>query len=144
MEDLDHQQKSHSNKSDKTDLPCVVQRVEHQLCVRGAAAARADLPLREAPLQDRHAPPRHRLHRPPQVGRHWHTCSLISRHNVHLQFFISPYLQGHPAARGPHGAAGVHRALPPRRDEDGGQLRVEHLGPHRQAGLLGRQILCDY
>ena len=47
---------------------CVVQRVEHQLGVRGAAAARADLPLREAPLQDRHPPPRHRIHRATQVG----------------------------------------------------------------------------
>ena len=51
----------------KTD-PYVLQCVEHQLCVRGAAAARADLPLREAPLQDRYPPPGHRLHRAPQVG----------------------------------------------------------------------------
>ena len=39
---------------------------QHQLGVRRAARARADVPLREAAVQDRHASAGHRLHRPAQ------------------------------------------------------------------------------
>ncbi|PSN58242.1 hypothetical protein C0J52_00123 [Blattella germanica] len=43
---------------------------QHQLGLRRAAGACAHVPVREAPQQDRHPAPRHRLHRPPAGGAH--------------------------------------------------------------------------
>ena len=86
----------------------VFQRVQHQRRLWGASSARADVPLRETPLQNRHPPTGHRLHSSPA----W-----------------DPRTLGH------HGPTHLHREVPEGRNEDRGQRGLEHLRPDGEAGM---------
>ncbi|KAE8748347.1 hypothetical protein FOCC_FOCC004983 [Frankliniella occidentalis] len=69
---------------------------QHQLCVRRAASPRAHVSVRKAPLQDRHAAARHRLHRPAQGTAHGRLRP------THLR-------GAHPTRRHPHPGARPRR-----------------------------------